>query len=137
MPRPRRAVPRAAAAAVAFLGIFALASCAAAQPPAFDGPRGDDDALPAGYEEALSEGIDAASSRLLWSDDTTRVFLVEGDRESLCLVIEADAIEAACSPETPFTVEMPGGGVFAFSERAPEGDWVERGEWLWQADGES
>lgn len=114
--------------------LVVLAGCAPALTVTtiFDDQREAADTLP--DEASTLDGIEPATSRLLWEGDGVSFYATRGEGDPgtlLCLVaVEESGPAAACSGRVPIT--MTAAGVEgSFGEDSPGADWVERAPHFW------
>jgi len=119
------------------LAASTLTSCSATNALAvFGQPQLESDAIPAGATFDVLDGLDADTTRLLWTDAGLSYYVALSGEGDHCLVI-VDDLEAvsACSSNLPITVQGAGSAKMMLADNLPDdsADWTKVADHLWTA----
>ena len=119
------------------LAASALTSCSGPNTlPVFDQPQSDADTMPASATRNVLEGLDADTTRLLWTDAGLSYYAALSGEGDQCLVI-VDDLEAVsgCSSNLPITVQGGGSATMMLADNVPDdsADWTKVADHLWAA----
>ncbi len=92
--------------------------------------------MPAGATTNVVEGLDADTTRLLWTDSGLSYYAAQSGEGGPCLVI-LDQLEAtsACSGNVPIMMQREGGTKMMLSDNLPDDSaaWTKVADHLWAA----
>ena len=119
------------------LAASALTSCSAPNTLAvFDQPQSETDTMPAGATPNVVEGLDAGTTRLLWTDAGLSYYAALSGEGDHCLVI-VDDLEAVsgCSGDVPVVVQGVGSTTMMLADDLPDSSaaWTKVADHLWAA----
>lgn len=102
----------------------------------FDEPQSEADAMPAGATTNVVEGLDAGTTRLLWTDAGLDYYAALSGSGDVCLII-VDELEAvsSCSSTVPIMVQGAGSATVMLAENLPDDseEWTKVADHLWAA----